>query len=98
MKIIGVGPMRIPTDQLGTLAKLLGATVVDLSITKELSEFRCCTSDEGCGDIEGCPFNLKLLFSHLKPGESQTAKCDKTGKLISVRRTLAREEECNHDI
>jgi YD repeat-containing protein len=86
-KMISVGPMHIPASQLPTLVKLLGAKIV----TKE-PEFRCCTSDEGCGDIEGCPFDLKLLFSHLAPGESQTVNCNKTGKLISVHRTLAREE------
>lgn len=88
MKMISVGPMRIPADQLSTLALVLGAKIVT-----KTPEFRCCTSDEGCGTIENCPFNLKVLFSHLAPGDSQTAKCDKTGNLISVHRLFARENK-----
>lgn len=48
---------------------------------------RCCTSDEGCGAISDCPYDLKELFSYLTPGESQTMVCDKTGDLVSIHRS-----------
>lgn len=52
----------------------------------ETTEFRCCTQNEGCGAISHCPHDLKALFSHLTPGESQTVLCDQTGNLVSIHR------------
>lgn len=49
-------------------------------------EFRCCVEHEGCGDQINCPYDLAELFSHLKPGETDTAMCNKAGELVSIYR------------
>ncbi len=82
-KMIQVGPMHIPENQLETLALVLGATIT------EIPEFRCCTQDEGCGAICDCPYDFKELFSHLTPGESQTVVCEKTNDLVCIHRLLS---------
>ena len=82
-KMINVGPMRIPADQLPTLVKILGAT-----ITTKDPEIRCCVEDTGCDNAVNCPHDFQELFSHLKPGGSQTMVCEETGDLVSIHRQL----------
>jgi len=82
MKMINVGPMRIPKDQLDTLVKVLGAT-----ITEETPEFRCCVEHTGCGNMIDCPYNLEELFSHLAPGETSTVVCEEIDELVCIHRS-----------